>query len=434
MSTQPVRSTTGKRLRSTLAIVLSLLLVITCAPATPRPAPVARTLSNATAAELADLVRGNTVFGLDLYQALRTETDGNLLYSPYSLSLSLAMAYAGARGETEEQMAGALHFGLSQERLHPAFSALDQELGNRGQGAGGTDGQEFRLNVVNALWGQEDYPFLSEFLDLLAANYGAEMRRLDFGREEKARKAINDWVNNQTAGRIQKLVPGGALDASTRLVLTNAVYFNAAWARPFDPRATRDGAFHLLNGNSVTVPMIQQVAPLAYAEGQDCQAVVLPYDGHEIAMVILLPAQGQFEAFESTLDAGRIEDTLESLAERQVALVLPRFEFEAGFKLGVPLAAMGMPLAFTPQADFSGMTAGGGLFVSDVIHRATISVGELGTEAAAATADVMPPSAIPEDLVMVRADRPFLFVIRDLQTGTMLFLGRVVDPSASLEG
>jgi serpin B len=369
-----------------------------------------------------------------LYRALRTETGGNLLYSPYSLSLALAMAYAGARGETEGQMAGTLHFSLPQERLHPAFNALDQELGRRGQGSGGTDGQGFRLNVVNALWGQEDYSFLSEFLDLLAANYGAEMRRLDFGREEKARKAINDWVNNQTGGRIQELVPTGALDASTRLVLTNAVYFNAAWARPFDPRATRDGAFHLFDGSAVTVPMMQQVAPLAYAEGQDYQALELPYDGHEIAMVILLPAQGQFEAFESALDARQIEAILEGLAERQVVLTLPRFEFEAGFKLGASLAAMGMPLAFVPQADFSGMTPGGELFVSDVIHRATISVGELGTEAAAATAGVMPPSAIPEDLVTVRGDRPFLFVIRDLQTGTTLFLGRVVDPSASLQG
>jgi serpin B len=180
--------------------------------------------------------------------------------------------------------------------------------------------------------------------------------------------------------------------------------------------------------------MMRQVESLAYAEGPDYQAVELPYDGYKIAMIILLPAQGQFEAFESTLDAGRIEAILEGLAERQVALALPRFEFEAGFKLGAVLAAMGMPLAFTPQADFSGMTPGGGLFVSDVIHRTAISVGELGTEAAAATAGVMPPSAIPEDLVTVRVDRPFLFLIRDLQRGSVLFLGRVVDPSASLEG
>ncbi|HSR32452.1 MAG TPA: serpin family protein, partial [Anaerolineae bacterium] len=360
--------------------------------------------------------------------------DGNLFYSPYSVSLALAMAYAGASGETDRQMADTLHFSLPQERLHPAFNALEQELDRRGQGASGTDGQGFRLNVVNSLWGQEDYRFLSEFLDLLAADYGAEMRRLDFAREERARKTINDWASQQTEGRIQELIPTGVLDAATRLVLVNAVYFNAAWARPFDPRATQDGVFHLLDGSWLTTPMMYQAASFAYADGPDYQAVVLPYDGYEIAMVILLPAQGQFEAVERSLDARRVKAVLQGLAERQVSLTLPRFEFESGFKLGAVLVEMGMPLAFTLQADFSGMTPDGELFISDVIHRATISVGEAGTEAAAATAGVMPPSAIPEDLVTLTVDRPFLFLIRDLQTGTVLFLGRVVDPTSSAAG
>jgi serpin B len=434
MSTLLADGTKGKPRHWLLALVLSLSLLSACAPGAIESTPVARAVPAASATELADLVGGNTAFAFDLYQALRTEAGGNFLYSPYSISLTLAMTYAGARGETERQIANTLHFSLPQEQLHPAFNTLAQELDRRGQGAGGTDGQRFRLNVVNCPWGQEDVQFLPEFLDLLAANYGAEMRRLDFAREEKARRTINDWIGQQTEGRIQELILPGVLDAMTRLVLTNAVYFNAAWAKQFDLHATGDGVFHLLDGSSVTVPMMRQVESLAYAEGPDYQAVELPYDGYKIAMIILLPAQGQFEAFESTLDAGRIEAILEGLAERQVALALPRFEFEAGFKLGAVLAAMGMPLAFTPQADFSGMTPGGGLFVSDVIHRTAISVGELGTEAAAATAGVMPPSAIPEDLVTVRVDRPFLFLIRDLQRGSVLFLGRVVDPSASLEG
>jgi serpin B len=437
MSTQSVDST--KRIRSLWVPYLVLILSFpgACAPgtaSTSQPTLAARAVPAASTADLAELVGGDTAFALDLYQALRSEEDDNIVCSPYSLSLALAMAYAGARGETARQMSNTLHFRLPQDQLHPAFNALDQELDRRGQGAGGADGQGFRLNVANALWGQEGYRFLPEFVDLLAANYGAEMRRLDFAREKKARKAINDWVIEQTKGEIQELIPAGLLDPMTRLVLTNAVYFNAAWARQFDPRATRDSVFQLLDSSKVTTPMMHQTASFAYAEGSDSQAVVLPYDGYEIAMVILLPAQGQFEAVERSLDAGRVETVLEGLVERQVALTLPRFEFASGFDLGVELAAMGMPLAFTLQADFSGMTAEEGLLISDVIHQATISVGEAGTEAAAATAVVMPPSAILEDSVTVTVDRPFLFLIRDAQTGTILFMGRVVDPRGSAEG
>ncbi len=417
-----------------LALVLGLSLLSACSPgATPEATPLARVVPIAAASELDELVGGNTAFSLDLYRELSTTDEGNLLYSPYSISLALAMAYGGARGDTEREMAGALHFSLPQERLHPTFNALDQELARRGQGAVGTGGQGFRLNIVNALWGQEGVRFLSEFLDLLAANYGAEMRRLDFGLEDKARETINGWVNEQTEGRIQQLVPAGALDPSTRLVLTNAVFFSAAWASPFDPRATRDDAFHLLDGSSVTAPMMGQTRSLAYAEGQAYQAVELPYDGYETAMVILLPAAGQFEEFEGALDAGRVEAILDNLAARQVSLAVPRFEYESGSRLGAALRATGMLLAFTPLADFSGMTADSALFVSDVLHKATISVDEAGTEATAATAVVMPPSESPSDLLTFTANRPFLFLIRDRQTGTVLFVGRVVDPTALVE-
>jgi serpin B len=398
-------------------------------PGSNEPAPAA------SATELAELVEGNTAFALDLYQALRAEADGNLLYSPYSLSLALATAYAGARGETERQIAGTLHFSLPQEQLHPAFHTLAQELDSCSADTGGTDGQSFRLNVANALWGQEDYRFQPEFLDLLATNYGAEMGCLDFAREEGARRVINDWVRQQTEGQIQGLIPTGILSAMTRLVLTNAVYFNAAWAQPFEPRHTQRGAFYLLDGSSMTVNMMRQTGSFAYAEGPDYQAVALPYAGDETAMVILLPAPGQFEAFERSLDARRVEAILEGLAEREVALTLPRFEFESGFKLQTALAAMGMPLAFTPEADFSGMAPGRELFLGDVIHGATISVSEAGTEAAAATAvEILATGDQAPPPVTMRVDRPFLFLIRDGQTGTQLFVGRVVDPRAAVGG
>ncbi|MGD9405711.1 MAG: serpin family protein [Anaerolineae bacterium] len=395
-------------------------------------APVARSAPADSATEVAELVESNTAFALDLYQALRTEGDDNLIYSPYSISLALGMTYAGARGETESQMADTLHFKLPQERLHPAFNTLAQELDRRSTGTGGTDKQSFRLNIANALWGQEGYRFQPEFLDLLAANYGAEIRSVDF-REKGASAAINDWVSQKTEGRIEELVPPEALDASTGLALTNAVYFKAAWASPFERRRTQRGVFHLLDGSMITTPMMNQWAAFAYTEGSDYQAVQLPYEGHEMAMVILLPAQGQFEAFERSLDAKRLEAVLESLTERQVALTLPRFEVRSGYDLEAVLEAMGMPLAFTLQADFSGMAPSQELCIGDVFHEATISVGEAGTEATAATAVEVLITGEPWEATTITVDRPFLFLIRDLQTGSILFVGRVVDPGGSLE-
>ena len=388
------------------------------------------TSPDAAEADLAELVAGNSAFAFDLYQALREGND-NLFYSPYSISLALAMTYAGARGETERQMADTLHFTLPQGRLHPAFNGLDIELARRGEGAEGKDGEGFRLNIVNAIWGQEDYKFLPEFLDVLAENYGAGLRILDFmNAPEESRVTINDWVSDQTEGRIEDLIPQGVIDALTRLVLTNAIYFNAAWSEPFEPDLTGDGTFYLLDGREVTVPMMRQTESFGYAEGEGYQAVELPYDGRELSMVILLPVAGQFEPFEGSLDAERVDAIVKDLAHRRVALTMPKFEFEAGFSLREALAAMGMPDAFTGAADFSGMTGSRDLFIADVIHKAFVTVDEAGTEAAAATAVVMVELAMPEEPVEVTVDRPFIFLIRDIETGAILFVGRVVNPSA----
>jgi serpin B len=387
------------------------------------------TAPQASAADLEALVGGNRAFALELYQALR-EQEGNLFYSPYSISMALAMTYAGARTGTEAQMAEVLHFSLPQAQLHPAFNALDLTLAERGEGAGGRGG--FQLNVANALWGQAGYPFLPEFLDLLGRNYGAGLRLLDFAADaEAARLTINDWVAEQTEDRIQDLIPPGVLGAATRLVLTNAIYFNAAWAQPFEASATQDEAFHLLDGGQVTVPMMHQTESFGYLAGDGYQAVELPYEGHELSMVILLPDEGGFEAFEAGLDAAQVEAILQETSDRQVALALPRFEFEAQFSLADTLGAMGMPDAFSDQANFSGMTGTRDLFISAVIHKAFVAVDEEGTEAAAATAVVMVEGAMPAEPLEVRVDRPFLFLIRDIQTGTVLFLGRVMDPAAS---
>jgi serpin B len=387
------------------------------------------TSPDVTASELSDLVSGNSAFAFDLYQALR-EKEGNLFYSPYSISLALAMTYAGARGETEQQMADTLHF-LSQNRLHNAFNGLDLELASRGEGAQGKDGEGFRLNIVNAIWGQKDYKFLDEFLDVLAENYGAGLRLLDFiNAPEEARITINDWVSHQTDGRIEDLIPQGVIDELTRLVLTNAIYFNAAWLSPFDEDATQNGTFHLLNGGEVVVPMMRQSESFEYTEGEGYQAVELLYDGRELSMVLLLPEAGHFEEFEASLSADRVDSIMKNLEYKHIALTLPKFEFESEFSLADTLAATGMPIAFTGAADFSGMTGTRELFIAEVLHKAFVSVDEAGTEAAAATAVVMELTSVPEAPIEVTVDRPFVFLIRDLETGTVLFVGRVTNPTA----
>ncbi|MCK4222199.1 MAG: serpin family protein, partial [Dehalococcoidia bacterium] len=327
---------------------------------------------------MGNLSKGNSEFAFDLYQALAT-ADGNLFYSPYSISVALAMTYAGARAETEEQMADTLRFLLPQQGLHPAFNELDIELNRRGEGAAGKDGGEFRLNVVNAIWGQKDYSFLPEFLDVLAENYGAGLRLLDYtNHPEESRVVINGWVSDQTEGRIEDLVPEGAITWLTRLVLTNAVYFNAAWMYPFDEDATSDGSFYLLDGGEVRVPMMTQTESLGYARGDGYQALELPYDGGELSMVILLPDPGSFDEFEESIDVGLVNGIIGELVFQKVTLTMPKFEFDSSFGLVKTLAEMGMPIAFTENADFSGMTGNHDLFIGDVIHKAFVSVDEAG--------------------------------------------------------
>lgn len=382
--------------------------------------------------ELDDLVSDNSAFALDLYQQLKTK-DGNLFYSPYSISLALAMTYAGARGETEKQMADALHFGLTQDQLHPAFNKLDIELDKRGEGAQGKDDEGFRLNIVNAIWGQKDYEFLSDYLDTLAENYGAGLRILDFiEAPEESRITINDWVSDQTEGKIEDLIPQGAIDSLTRLVLTNAIYFNAAWASPFNEGATSDGVFHLINGDEITVPMMNQTTSFGYTEGSNYQAVELPYDGNELSMVILLPDSDEFSTFESSLDFSKLQDIVGNLQHQEVALSMPKFEFESSFDLKNTLSDMGMPAAFSPlESNLSGMNGTGDLYITDVVHKAFVAVDEAGTEAAAATAVIVGTTSMPMEPVAVNMDRPFIFMIRDIDTGALLFVGRILDPTAS---
>ena len=423
-----------KKALVSVLIVLSLVLpVIACSQPTAGEVLASdkeRIASpDVNPSEQALLVEGNSAFAFALYQALR-EQEGNLFYSPHSISVALAMTYAGARSQTAEQMAATIQFLLEQERLHPAFNWLDAELASRGEGAQGKDGEGFRLNIVNAIWGQKDYGFLSAFLDVLAENYGAGLRILDFASEtEKSRLAINDWVSDQTEERIEDLIPQGVLTSGTRLVLTNAIYFNAAWEYPFDEDMTEDGPFYLLDGGQVVVPMMRQTESFGYTDGEGYQAVELLYDGDELSMVIMLTEDGQFEVFEEGLQADTVSDIIGGLQLTEVALAMPQFEFDSEFSLKDTLAEMGMPVAFSGAADFSGMTGSPDLSIDAVLHKAFVSVDEAGTEAAAATAVIMTEEA-PEPLVWLTLDRPFIFLIRDIGTGAILFVGRVLNPTA----
>ena len=327
-------------------------------------------------------------------------------------------------------MADALDFNLSQDSLHPALNGLDIDLNSRGEGARGKDGGAFRLNIVNAVWGQKGFEFLPEFLDVLAKNYGSGLRILDFVAEpEPSRITINDWVSKQTKGRIKDLVPQGAIDPRTRLILTNAIYFNAAWKFRFNGKPTSDGTFDLLDGTKITARMMQQTEKYGYAEGDNYQAIEIPYDGDELSMVILLPDGGQYEDFESSMDYETVGNIISDIRERLVSLETPKFNFESEFSLNNVLATMGMPIAFLPScADFSGMTGNQDLFIEDVIHKGFVAVDKSGTEAAASTAVRMGFISAPPRPWLVTVNRPFVFLIRDIETGTILFMGRVLNP------
>jgi serpin B len=383
-------------------------------PRQPAPAP--------NEAQVSELVAGNSGFAIDLYRVLLNR-EQNLFFSPYSLSLALAMTYAGARGETERQMAGAVHYTLPHAELHTAFNALDQALADRGEEEG------LHLTIVNAIWGQRGHVFLETFLDTLAEQYGAGLRGADFGQAEEARRIINQWISDQTERRIQELLPPGGVDEETVLVLNNVITFKATWQHTFPEAYTSDGPFTLLDGDQVTVSMMSQLAELGYAEGPGVQVVELPYAGEELSMVILLPEQGSFERFARSLDVQKVAAWLDRLERRGVALTMPRFRFDATLRLKDALVEMGMVDAFD-QADFSGMDGTQELFIDEMYHQALVAVDEAGTEATAASAVVMARKGVPRVEDEVKIDRPFIFMIRDIETGTILFLGHVVDPAA----
>src|SRR5690606_29743448 len=340
--------------------------------------------------EVSELVAGHTAFALDLYAAVEENTEGNLLFSPYSISQALAMTYAGAGGETAAQMADTLSFSLEQPALHEAFSTLNADLIERGNADEHPDTRQTAraLRIANALWGAQSYPFSQSYNAQIEQYYGAGFQLTDFvNAPEEARGEINNWVAEQTEDRIQNIVPEGAITPITRLVLANAIYFYGGWQSTFMPNSTRDADFFLLDGSTVAVPFMFQRVYLPYFQGDGFQIVEFPYQGSNFTFTVIMP--DDFEAFEDGLDAETLNDAISQLRVTEVLVYLPKFEFEFGTSLAQTLQSMGMVDAFDPMsADFSGMVEGTPdqpLVIGDVLHKAFISVDENGTEAAAAT-------------------------------------------------
>jgi serpin B len=322
-----------------------------------------------------------------------------------------------------------LRFPLPQAPRHPRFNALDRALEGRGAGAAGADGGPFRLRASNALWGQKDYAFQAPYLDLLAEHYGAGMHVVDFQQAtEPARLTINGWVARQTEDRIQDLLPAGSVSPATRLVLTNTVYFNAAWATPFHKDRTSPADFKRLDGTTTKVQMMSRRGHIAYAQEGGVQAVELPYQGDEVSLLVLLPDEGRFDAFEAALDPALLGTLVGKLQKTDLILSLPRFESDSTLGMKESLAALGIKDLFGAGADLSGMNGRKDLYVSNVLHKAFIKVTEAGTEAGGATGVIIDVVSAPP---VVTADRPFLYVLRDRPTGSLLFVGRVTTPKSS---
>lgn len=406
--------------------MLNLLAVSALALALPAALPP----------EVQSVVEANNQFAVDLYRQLRG-TDDNLFFSPYSINKTLAMVQAGARGETEREMAAVLHFTLGRERQHRAF--LDMRKLLNPNGGMQALGNAFRKNQIQLylaarLWGQQGHGFEKGYLRLIEDCYGGTLEPTDFTAAEPTRKRINAWVEQQTHNKIRDLFPEGSLGADTRLVLASAIYFKGDWEHPFKKSGTREDNFWVTAATQVRVKMMSQTESFGYFEDQDLQGLQMPYDGKNLAMVVLLPGKKDgLGELEKGLTGEKWAAWLARFRAQEVQVSLPKFKMTAGLDLNRTLQSLGMNRAFTGDADFSGMNGGRDrLVISQVLHQAFVDVNEEGTEAAAATGVSMALGSVQQTgprLPVFRADHPFLFAIHDVRTGVILFLGRVTRPS-----
>ena len=382
--------------------------------------------SKATEEGTSNLVNANNQFALELYSELN-ENSENLFFSPWSISSALAMTYEGAKGETEEEMRTVLLFPEDDTERGASFAALYNKFN--------AENKEYELNTANALWAQQDYPFLEEYLSVVEKYYLGKVTNLDFvGDVEGSRKIINDWVEEKTNDKIKDLIPSGVLNAYTRLVLTNAVYFKGTWVSQFDEELTKNEEFKVSAEETIEVPMmhIGEEETFNYAETDKLQAIELPYEGEDLSMLILLPKENNIQTIEGILDVEMLNDIKNKMYPQEVLVSVPKFKFETKYFISNTLKKMGMEIAFVPDsADFSGMDGTKYLFIQEAIHQAFVEVNEEGTEAAAATAIVMDWEALgPGNVNVFYADHPFIFIIQENETGSILFMGKVVNPLA----
>jgi serpin B len=404
-----------------LVALLAFLAALCLAPVTARAQP-------ATSPEVQSVVNANNQFALDLYNQLG-KTEGNLFFSPYSINKTLAMVYAGARGDTEKEMAAVLHFGLGQDPQHQAFLRTRELLNQRSP----FPGPDVQLYLAANLWGQRGYHFHKSFLKLVHDCYGGGFEEADFAASEPARQRINSWVEKQTQSKIKDLFPPGSIDLTTRLVLASAIYFKGDWANRFKNSSTRDENFWTTASTKAQVRMMSQTDNFGYFEDADCQALRMPYQGQKLAMMVFLPSKKDGLAdLEKALTAKRLAASMDHFRVQKVTVGLPRFKMTHAFALKENLIALGMHRAFGAGADFSGMAREGeSLYVSSVQHKAFVDVNEEGTEAAAATGVAVGALSIAPQgprIPVFWADHPFAFAIYDVRSGLVLFLGRVVNP------
>jgi serine protease inhibitor len=388
---------------------------------------VARAASS-DAKDVQTVADGNNAFATDLYAQLASNDSDNLFFSPYSITTALAMTYNGARGDTATQMAQVLNFTLDNKQLDAAFAALSNELDS---GEKVNHSRVYDLAVANALWGQTGFPFKNTFVGAMRKSFGAEIQHANFMTNPiGAAQAINKWVAQKTGDEIQDLIAPEDLTPQTRLVLVNAIYFIGNWESAFDPSLTRNESFQVDDQTNVTVPMMNQTETLSYMENDQLQMAELPYVGNKLSMVILLPQSTDgLGALEENLTAAQLNQWLGQMNASQLDVSVPRFQMESQFELADTLSAMGMPLAFSSQADFSGISTAGQLQISHVIHKTFVDVTETGTKAAAATAVTVVTTIAGDFQPAFHVDHPFLFLIRDRTSGAILFMGRVINPS-----